>query len=235
MAPLCAPVAHLTPRDTERVSTVMRLATAASGVAHPTLRQEAFAALADLPHFDRGLATLCLPCEREYDLDVAHAIVRLGSRRVEFAHQELASWRRRGLFYPLLVAAHRMPAASDWLPAPLLSEPSAQGLGRFLSAVHACQGVDACATHIEDFIASQDPSEASARAVMRVLDRLAVLMRVKSDAAAREDHLLDRCLRAFPRLDAMDAPEVWAHVKPALEAAMPPSVLCADFHGRTHW
>ena len=50
-------------------------------------------------------------------------------------------------------------------------------------------------------------------------------MRVKSNAHDEAGHDLDACLDAFPPLENLDTPDIWARIKPALEAAIPPSVL----------
>ena len=211
MARLCKPVKPLSPEDSEWVSSIMRLASSAYPEAQPSLRHEAFRVLTSIPHFDRAVASLCLSCELEYELDVARAIVQLGEQSVTRAQQKLACWRRRGLYYPLLVAAYRMPSQEEWLPVGLLNEASAHGLGIFLDDVQKCRSHEQYAAHLTAFMASQDLSEASARCIARVLDRLAILMRVKSNAGRRDEHSLDACLRAFPPLDTLDARDIWTH------------------------
>lgn len=197
------------------------------------MRHEAYHLVRTLPHFDRAMAGLCFQCEREYELDVARAISDLQgyAASIEGAQRELLVWRTRGLLYPLVVAARRMPCARDWLSPDLLHEASARGLQACLEALHSARTLDDALDAVRAFAASQDLGQASARAVARLLDRLAVLMRVKSNAEGQLDHDLDRVLSAFPDLGRMDAPDIWATVKPALERAMPPTLLCVDIAG----
>lgn len=63
------------------------------------------------------------------------------------------------------------------------------------------------------------------QALAHRLDRLAVLMRVKSNAQEPEGHDLDRCLRDMPDLGAMDLPDLWGTARRALEQALPPCLL----------
>jgi hypothetical protein len=129
-----------------------------------------------------------------------------------------------------------MPTLADWFPEPAaLAEPSAvtTGLATLLRDLPHSRSESDATGIIEDFIASQDPASPTAQSIARTIDRLAILMRVKSNAVDEADHALDACLDAFPSLENLDAPDVWARIRPALEHAIPPSILAlADCQGK---
>jgi protein-disulfide isomerase-like protein with CxxC motif len=111
-----------------------------------------------------------------------------------------------------------MPEPADWAQA-----SDNASLAHCLEALQRAPREHA--RTIESFIATQDLATPAGLAVADALDRLAILMDVKSDAEA--DHDLARALAAFPSL--IDAPaDAWCSLKPALERALPPSVLRLD-------
>lgn len=61
-----------------------------------------------------------------------------------------------------------------------------------------------------------------------LLDRLAILMGVKSNAVSPEQHDLATTLAKFPRLELLPLTSAWASLKPVLEACIPPSFLRID-------
>lgn len=188
-------------------------------------QQQAYELALSLPHYDRDLTAFYLstaPPDHEYELEVAHSIMRLHAPPTPPA---LAHWRQQGLLHVLHVAAVNMPDhAQDWgLPAhqPLrdllavLNHPSPQSPAERLEA-------------IQRFVAAHDPSQPASQHVASCLDRLAVLMGVKSNAPTPEKHDLAACLAAFPHLEALQAASTWATIKSALENALPPSLLLLD-------
>jgi hypothetical protein len=157
----------------------------------------------------------------EYELDVAHSILRLHApATLEGLRQRLPVWRSQGLLHVLALAAAHMPEPADW-PAPDSS------LGYCLEALQRAPREHA--KTIESFIATQDLATPAGQAIAATLDRLAILMDVKSDAETEAGHDLARALAAFPgSLDAMPQAELWCSLKPALENALPPSILRVD-------
>ena len=155
----------------------------------------------------------------EYELDVAHSILRLHApATLDDLRARLPVWRTQGLLHVLSLAAAHMPEPADW-PA-----PDNASLAHCLEALQRAPREHA--KTIESFIATQDLATASGQAIAATLDRLAILMDVKSDAETEADHDLARALAAFPRLDA--PADAWCSLKPALERALPPSVLRLD-------
>jgi hypothetical protein len=133
----------------------------------------------------------------EYELEVAHSILRLHApATLDDLRERLPEWRSQGLLHVLAVAASNMPEPADWLQqAP---DRNAESLGYCLEALN--RAPREYARSIESFIETQDLASASGQAIAATLDRLAILMDVKSNA--EDDHDLARALEAFPRLDA---------------------------------
>ena len=156
----------------------------------------------------------------EYELDVAHSILRLHApATLDGLRQRLPGWRAQGLLHVLAVAATHMPEPADWIP-----DTAADSLGYCLEAL--CRSPGEYAHAIESFIATQDlAGSPTAQAVAATLDRLAILMDVKSDAEDEAGHDLGAALAAFPKLDALPPGDAWWSIRPALERALPPSVL----------
>ena len=88
---------------------------------------------------------------------------------------------------------------------------------------------------ITAFIATQDPQRETPARIALALDRLAVLMRVKSNAPSDEPaaHSLDLQLQAFPRPSSDCQPQdwvtaipaLWSTIKRSIESSLPPSLL----------
>ena len=178
----------------------------------------------------------------EYLVDVAQAIARL-HKDITFDELDAClseqGWKRSGLLYPLVVAARYMPTLNDWLPVGLAScqqleshkHASLAGFEEVLRQANSADSVKAIEPHLEAFTNSMDWDTPAGLAIAGTLDRLAILMRVRSNSGTD----LDRDLKAFPSLG--DWIDVWKHAKPALEQHLPPSALCPRLHGcrRATW
>jgi hypothetical protein len=245
LAPLCQPAALDGPEAVRVVDTLLLASKGTpDGAPRPPSQQElAFTLLRTLPFFDRGLAAACFPGHsRLYELELArHVMRRLGSRAsLDQCALELSGWRRRGLYYPLLLAASSLPTVQQWLPPELEHEPPARGLAALLAALAspALEGPD-LDSHVADFARSQagPAHHASARHIASSLDRVAAVMRVKSDAAHRNDHALSGCLDRLRQLTSnlTDPVDIWARAKTELERALPPSALQAPAKGKAAW
>ena len=191
-----------------------------------TPQEQAYELARSLPHYDRDLTAFYLLPDHlprmEYELDVAHSILRLHApATLDSLRQRLPAWRSQGLLHVLAVAASNMPEPSDWIPD---KDTAADSLGCCLETLLRSPREY---THaIESFIATQDlAGSPTAQAIAATLDRLAVLMDVKSDAEDEAGHDLGAALAAFPKLDALAPGDAWWSIRPALERALPPSVL----------
>ncbi len=147
----------------------------------------------------------------------------------EDLQRHLAAWRNQGLLHVLSVAALNMPDLSDWFPNDTPDrnkDVDAGSLYECLRALHKTPR-DYGRT-IGDFIATQDPSAPTAQAIAATLDRLAVLMSVKSNASLEPDHDLKVSLAAFPHLESLELQDSWTRLKPALVRSLPPTALLVD-------
>ena len=214
----------------------------------PAMQCEAAAQLAqELPHFDRDLTAFYLssplaaaPAATELDLHIAHSVLRLHGG-ISHPDPNLTRWRSQGLVHVLSVAAHHMPTVADWFPSIAYPAPDpatdedARALAHFLDRINATPRDYAGA--IECFIATLNGSASpTAQAVAILVDRLAILMGVKSDAALASGHDLAAALASFPHFHEDDAAtsiisqphEIWASIRAALQRSMPPSILRVD-------
>ena len=221
-AHLAQPCRGLDGAASARIAQLLQLHAACQPPLAQTPQEQAYALALSLPHYDRDLTAFYLQPDHlprmEYELDVAHSILRLHApATLDDLRARLPVWRSQGLLHVLSLAAAHMPEPADW-PA------SDTSLAHCLEALQRAPREHA--KTIESFIVTQDLATPAGLAVADTLDRLAILMDVKSDAA-EGDHDLARALAAFPRL--IDAPaDAWCSLKPALEKALPPSVLRLD-------
>lgn len=215
-----------------RVDQLLKLHAAGSETAPArTPAKQAFELAKSLPHYDRDLTAYYLVSSQtlpatEYELEVAHSILRLHKPpSLAALCQHLSSWRNQGLLHVLSVAAHNMPELADWnLPG----DPTKAQHVRYLLAHLRTDGYTQA---IERFIATLDPASPNDQAFLAILDRLAILMGVKSNAHDETSHSLAQALASFPHLDALvpgSTADAYARLKPALESAMPPSILRVD-------
>jgi hypothetical protein len=120
-----------------------------------------------------------------------------------------------------------MPTLADWFPINTPShstDEDARALHHFLELHNADPGK--YESGMDLFIAALGgQTSPTAQAIMCTLDRLAILMGVKSNAEDEHDHSLHDVLAAFPRLESLEPQDVWASIKPALERTIPPSLL----------
>ena len=230
---LARPYQGLDEFGVSRITELLRLHAACDKSVPALPRAQAYELAKSLPHFDRDLTAyyLALPANaREYDLHVAHSILRLHSPAdLDTLHHQLAAWRNQGLLHVLSVAAQHMPELSDWFP---VDTPS-QDKDEEACSLHECLRALSKAPRdyariISDFIATQDPDTPTAQAIAATLDRLAILMSVKSNAHREPNHDLMAALLAFPHLESLEPQDAWARIKPALVRSLPPSLLRVD-------
>ena len=191
----------------------------------------AFHLLKRLPSYDKALAYCCVgkPFVRGCNLEVGRIALRTGlaNTQDEFT-QTIQHFQEHGLTYVLALGAEHMPDLVFWMPPEHHEETSALGLANALDRMRKAGSSFEVDEALEDFVASQDTNERSAMYTARMLDRLAILMGVKSNAGPSEDHDLCLCLSRFPRYDQKPAVHIWQGIKPALESCLPPTLLLAD-------
>ena len=164
----------------------------------------------------------------EYELRVAHSIMRLHDpATLEDLQANLKTWRSQGLLHVLRVAALNMPTLAHWFPVDTPDPDKDISACSLVYCLESLLTTPAKYAHtIESFIDTQDPDSHTSQAIAVTIDRLAVLMGVKSNAELNHD--LSVSLAGFPQLDTLEAHDVWPLLKPALEQALPPSCLRVD-------
>ena len=116
-----------------------------------------------------------------------------------------------------------MPELADWVPSPA---PACPPLAHCL-ALLSDRPRDHAST-IQRFIDSQDQASPTSQAIATTLDRLAILMGVRSNAPTPSGHDLASALQAFPHIQDLEPHAIWTALKPAIEQALPPSLLSLD-------
>lgn len=234
--PLTAPFKPLDEAAHARVHELLELRAACSSPPvplpeAPALRCELAAQLAmELPHMDRDLVAFSLLTpvtearpRTELDVHVAHSLLRLTPDSTVNC-----PWRNQGLVHVLALAARHMPLLSDWFPPPLALDPAKDTDAQAL--VYCLDQLNTSPRDYENtihrFIAALgEQASPTAQAILTTLDRLAILMGVKSNAIDEPAHDLPAALATFPHLESMEPQDVWCRIKPALERALPPSLL----------
>lgn len=206
-----------------------------------TSHEDVFRLARDLPYFDRALTayyylTLAPTAPtHEYELHVAHSVLRLSppnTTLADFLANHLPKWRHQGLLHVLTVAAAHMPSAErDW------GIPDAPALQALLHALPLARSGADVVSAVRTFADTAPPAVMSAFAV--TLDAIAAIMRVKSNPDTTLDpsptmHDLSHAIATYlptpdqwtdgdPTPDHIVA--LWTSLKPALERALPPSML----------
>jgi len=172
---------------------------------------------------------------REYDVDVCSYMLAQGSHiGYEDWLTAFPSWRDTGLFFPLALSAVYMSSIASWLPDPKHHDtPFAIMFSRCICALGR-PGYD----HVSPLKAlaavwAADSTGAS-QAVAGTLDRVAVLMGIRSNGRPG-DFSLSAALATFPRSFAADPDagmhesnfRAWHSLKAAVESTFPPSLLLA--------
>lgn len=240
--PLRAPVRHHSGlRDTfERLLGLFREAKGAPEPHGPATSAELYELQQTLPHVDLELVRLMLstgrPSAPAYEAHISAQLLRLRPELSWVAHQEaLDAWRDNGLAHPLLLAAQHMPTLNDWLPVELHEQ--ARGWGETLTALNAARTPDEIRAALARVETAVDWASPAGLGVAGLLDRLAVAMRLLSNAPAGQADL-DRALAQFPDWSGgASLGRIWKQARHALETFLPPSLLCPPLAGfkRATW
>ena len=169
---------------------------------------------------------------KEYEVDIcAYMLSPAGGMDYHAWLAAFPAWRDSGLFFPLALSAAYMPHLGSWLPAGKRGSPFADAFQACLNALGSpARDRDAPLRALAMAWAS-DQTGAS-QVVAATLDRVAVLMGVKSNGRDAGGFSLASALAAFPRsFGAQNMHEsnyrAWHAIRPAIEAAFPPSLLLA--------
>ena len=221
--PMCE-VYTLSSKDQGRITKMLQLWKASpENTDHLDDQRSAFALLKELPNFDPDLMHFFLNSQklRGYEVHVAGVLLRLFPTMDTFLDQ-FHNWRSHGLTLPLLLACDRMPHILDWVPEELSNEASAKSFSTLILSMNHAHSPDDVKSILMD-LSDQDINEASGQRIAQLLDRVAILMRVKSNGWETYD--LNTSLQSFPDLQTADLPDIWSNIKNAIECSFPPSLL----------
>lgn len=187
-----------------------------------------------MPFVDLGLVrhllSLGRPESTEYEARVSCHILRL-ERGLSWAEhlQRLDAWRETGLLHPLMLAASCMPTLNDWLPVDMHGEcaPWADVLTE-INGARSTEEIGAALASLDSRVDWEGPA---GLAIAGLLDRLAVAMRVLSNAAPGASCSLDDALARFPDWSEASPACIWKGARQALEQAIPPCMLCLRMSG----
>jgi hypothetical protein len=206
-------------------------------------KQAAFEIHRNLACSDRGMTQLLLAYHfpnvdlKEYDVDVCAWMMSQPSLKASTGYADWLKafpvWRQSGLFYPLALAATYMPDLHSWLPSEVHSSHVARAFAGCLQALR-----DPSLDHVSHLsslaVAWASDNTGAAHILSGIMDRLAVLMGVKSNGNPHcpdGGFTLQHALDAFPTSlgDSMHESNFlwWHQARSAIEATFPPSLLCA--------
>jgi len=221
--PMCD-IRVISNNDQERITQMLQLWKSVPGKNdHLDDQQAAFDLMKELPNFDPDLMHFFLNDHNlhEYEIQVAGILLRLFPRMDTFLG-EFHNWRSRGLTIPLLLACNYMPHILDWVPEALSQESSSKSFSTLIISMNLATSPEDVKSILMD-LSDQDINESSGQKIAQLLDRVAILMRVKSNGLETYD--LDTCLHSFPNLQAADIPDIWSNIKNSIECSFPPSLL----------
>jgi len=187
----------------------------------------------------RMVVSSLMPQAREYDVSIAEHILGSSPGSFDEFQAQLLGWRSRGVYYPLGLAASFMPCAEQWVGASAMHE--ADDIQELLDGFNTSGFVtterlrDIC-----DRLLDRTP--ALRHGFCGLLDRVCVLMRVKSNAVSDEplDALLPALCCAPPSVLASDGEDQSLYtrtllhcfvLKRELETGIPPALLCPSLCG----
>lgn len=183
----------------------------------------------------RFLVSKLLDAAKEYEVDIAGNILRARPSSFDEFQDQFTNWRRAGLYHTLCLAARNMPKADQWMPKSLLHES-----GDWQDLLDEFNQSSFCTKHRMTAVceALADRSPALCNHVCSMLDRVAILMRVKSNPLTPIDkcsNLIDDYLfmLKLPRDETSPYSHcltTWGRLKHILEVAVPPSLMCPSLY-----
>jgi hypothetical protein len=199
------------------------------------MAQAAFEVNSRLACPDRSMMQLLLwyhfPLSSEFEVDICNHMLSRPDITYSKWLEEFPKWRELGLYYPMILAGMYMPGQGHWLPVEAHRTQLATSFAHCLNAL-----ADPEEDHqlplreLESDWESDDTG--TAHVLASTIDRLAVLMRVKSNGRPGSFGLAD-ALASFPRSFGPDGASMhesnyhaWLGLKSAVESAFPPSLLC---------
>jgi hypothetical protein len=184
----------------------------------------------------RFLVSKLMEAAKEYEVDVAGNILRARPASFGEFQDQFTNWRRAGLYHGLCLAARNMPKAEQWVPKAHLHEA-----GDWQDLLDEFNEYSFCTKHrMADFCERlMDRSPALSNHVCSMLDRVAILMRVKSNPSHPTPLSASTCLDDYLPMLQLPIDEsspythclaTWGRLRQVLEEAVPPSLLCPSLY-----
>jgi hypothetical protein len=232
-SPLCGPASEAHEEEYQRHVDLWRRA-------NPGLFRHSEAAyhvhqgnLVEDRNMTRFLVSKILDHPMEYEVDVAGNLLRARPDSFDDFQCRLVNWRKAGLYHALCLAARNMPNAEDWVPKSLLHES-----GDWQDLLDQFNRSSFCTKERMAGVceALADRSPALCNHICSLLDKVAILMRVKSNpptpsASTRLDdylHMLQLPVdESSPYTHCLGT---WGKLRPIIEEAVPPSLLCPSLY-----
>ena len=181
----------------------------------------------------RFLVSKLLETAKEFEVDIAGNMLRARPTSFGEFQDQFTNWRRAGLYHALCLAARNMPQADQWVPKAHLHEAS-----DWQDLLDEFNESSFCTKHrMADFCEKlMDRSPALCNHVCSLLDKVAILMRVKSNPMTP---LASTCLDDYLHMLQLPIDEsspythclaTWGRLRQILEEAVPPSLLCPSLY-----
>lgn len=233
---LAQPLAPMSDADYTGVQEFLRCCMAKGGI--PSIGEAAFQAHRAIQRPDRKITQFLLHqhfpgLARTYEVDVCSCMLARPSLTYQAWLEEFPRWREAGLYYPLVLASIHMPTLGFWVPAQVHHTYVAAS---FLDCLESLRNPAADHTDLLSQLARawEADTTGTADVISGILDRLAVLMGVKSNGP---NFCLADALRDFsgsiPASDHGDPSadmhaqnyRAWHSIRQRVESAFPPSLL----------
>jgi hypothetical protein len=179
----------------------------------------------------RFLVSLINPHAKEYEVEIAANMLRARPTSFEEFQREFGTWRCAVLYHPLCLAARNMPRVEQWVPEGLLHE--ADDWQELLDELNRSSF---CSNHRLAAVceALADRSPMLNNHICDVIDKIAILTRVKSNASLDTPNLNDYLpLLQFPGDQTSPYTHClisWNRMKQTMKNCIPPSLLCPTLY-----
>ena len=181
----------------------------------------------------RFLVSRIMQTAKEYEVDIAGNILRARPASYDEFYDQFINWRRAGLYHPLCLAARNLPNASQWVPKSQLHEA-----GDWQDLLDQFNESSFCSKHRMAAVCESliDRSPMLCNHICAMLDRVAILIRVKSNPTSPTG---SRCLDDYMHMLQLPIDEsspythclaTWGKLRQIIEEAVPPSLMCPSLY-----
>ena len=184
----------------------------------------------------RLLVSNLLPSAKEYEVSIAASLLRARPDSFDEFQSSFLGWRSHGVYHALELAARHLPSAEQWVSDETMHEAEDWQalLDEFNKPERAALVTPGRLASFCDRMIDRSPKFCNQ--VCGILDRVCVLVRVKSNAAgscvgSKLDSLLPTLIFDSEAPGSQRSPYThslltWGRLKQSLESALPPALLC---------